>query len=214
MLGQDQPEADDEERTKDDDAEDDADDNGNVQKQDQDEEGSAQVEYTKGSDGGTQMRVIRHYETNYVGNKPVKRSSNVEVRDQDSEQVEEEDDGKRRKTTSRSTRTEGGRTITETVTKVTTTKGRQESTPDSREAAMEMSTSSELHFPEAVEPRGRGKKVVVTETRTEKTQDGQEDSDSGANGGLRSIMKQPGNNGDKTAYGKKEISFSEDVVGG
>ncbi|KAK2152065.1 hypothetical protein LSH36_340g00013 [Paralvinella palmiformis] len=83
--------------------------------------------------------------------------------------------------------------------------------------------SGNVEYTSSIQPRTKGRKVVITETRIERKLTGRpgrtvtttttttESSDN--NGALRSIMKQPGNElGDLKT--KKEISFSEDVIGG
>ena len=172
---------------------------------------------------GTHMRVIRHVETTYVGGRPVKESSNVVMHgDGDSdEQVEVTDDGITR-TTKRMQKGDHGHSLTtETVTETVVSKhgSMQDSgiTVDDadREAALRAHSDDQVEYVESMEQRGRGRRVVVTETRIERQAPLEQDDEHGEldtsqNGTLKSIMKQPGSSNGL----KKEISFCDEVVGG
>ena len=161
------------------------------------EDGSG-VQFERTVGGGTQMRVIRHVETTYVGGTPVMQSSNVEFPDGENQEGEQEDAQEAK----HSTMQDSG--ITLDTPDTSPTHGARHG------GAVQFPKSVELSNQASVQG-GRARKVVVTETRIERQM-----TDGGSNGGpLRSIMKKDGETiKPKKVNVKKEISFSEDVVGG
>jgi hypothetical protein len=154
--------------------------------------------------GGTQMRVVRHIETSYVGDQPVNKTSNVIVRESEAQQVNK-----------------GVQDMTSTGQSSFTT---MSSGASNLMQNIENNNQGEtVEYSESVHPRGKGRRVVITEPRIERRLTGGDSGEStvtttttessDSNGTLRSIMKQRGNElGDGKM--KKEISFSEDVIGG
>ena len=180
----------------------------------------AEVQFIPDGKGGTQMRVVRHTETDFVGNQPVHRRSNVTVAGESGEEIDagstehlyRHEGGKH----SSSSEQQSSRTINisrssddtagqgHTVHKEITLSGGGLGAQGSA-SSMTTSSSMESSGPQ----RLSGHTVTVTETMVEKRAAGQTEED--PSGLLKSIMKKPGISPIPV---KKEIKFAEEVSGG
>ena len=174
------------------------------------------VEEVKDARGGTQMHVVRHVETSYVGGQPVNKTSNVVLRGNETQCAGED--------TQDMTSTTGQSSITRMTSGDSNLMQNIERDFSYDLALNNNNQDANVEYSESVQPKGKGRRVVITETRIERRLTGNksggestvtttttESSDN--NGTLRSIMKQHGNELPDIKM-KKEISFSEDVTGG
>ena len=181
-----------------------------------------------GSGGGTQMRVVRHVETTYVGGKPGKTTTVSHSAGQGGM-----DTGDQLDSTSRSGSSSSSSRTVETVTRTSSSRsssgldtGRnllQDFNQDAGDLDASNNNEGETYKVEkSIQPGGRGRKMMITETRIERKVTGGPGAtmvtvtsqSSGSGSSLKSIMKQPGSDDDSTlGKSKKGISFSEEVGG-